>query len=70
MLAVYRVTADGIVNEFLESPEKWGASDVVWEGNDVVRFSRNYWGGSDTIEKKTQRLRLVTQQPKAGWEIE
>lgn len=70
ILAVYRVTADGLVNEFLESPEKWGASDVVWQGNDVVRFSRNYWGGSDTIEKKTQRLRRVAEKPKAVWEIE
>jgi hypothetical protein len=70
MLAVYRVTGDGLVSEFLESPEKWGASDVLWEGNDVVRFSRNYWGGADTIQKKTQRLRRVAEKPKAVWEIE
>jgi hypothetical protein len=69
VLAVYRVTADGLVNEFLANPDNWGPNDVVWEGNDVIRFSRNYWGASD-IEKKTQRLRLVTQRPKAVWQIE
>lgn len=69
MLAVYRVTADGLVNEFLESPDEWGASDVAWEGNNVVRFARNYWGDSD-IQKKTQRLRLTATKPAPVWTID
>ena len=69
LLAVYQITPDGLVNEFIETPDKWGASDIEWEDNEVVRFSRNYWGTS-AIEKKTQRLRLVASEPEPAWKME
>ena len=70
VLAVYRVTASDLVEEFRVSPDDWGADDVVWQGNGVIRFTRNYWGESD-IEKREQILRLVdTGKSQPAWRLD
>lgn len=40
VLSVFELGPDGLVKEFLETPDDWGAGDLQWKSNEEIAFTQ------------------------------
>lgn len=67
-IAIYRVTADGIVREWAEEPREWGPSQAEWIEPGTVRFRANVIDLDAQPHTIAQTVAWVDRTP-SGWRL-